>query len=328
MRLIRFAGAALFSFAMFGTSLSAQTPAKLEFEVATVKPMPPLQTISQEIQSGKRSPGSIGMSITDTRIDLGYISLQNLLMMAYKMKMHQIVGPEWLAAQRFEIHAKIPEGATKEQLPEMIQSLLAERFRLATHRETKELPSYELRVSKNGHKMKEALPIVPTPDNPAQNGEGSINSQKLPEIKQEKGGLSINAGAAGQARVSFQNGAMAFEFSRLTMQELSDILTMLVDQLVIDRTDLKGAYQVALEVPLTQMLGLAQKLAGIPLPPSMTGASSIAGAASDTGGPGASDPKGDAVFDAVRKLGLKLDSVKAPLEMLVIDHIEQTPTED
>lgn len=318
MRLIRLAGAAFFLlFATFGPSLSAQTPPKLEFEVATVKPTPPIQTIVEEIQSGKRNPGSLRSSINDTRVDIGCASLREMLTMAFGMQPHQIIGPDWLVLRNFEIHAKMPDGATKEQLPEMMQSLLAERFKLATHREIKELPVYELTVAKNGHKMKEAVHDATTlasPNDSAQNEGVTVDTQ-------EKDGASFSLGAAGQARMRFQDGAMAIEFSRFTMQQLSSLLTALAGRPVVDRTDLKGAYQLVLEMPMTQLLRQAQKLAGISLPPSVTGASLI-------GGLDAPDPAGEDIFDAVRKLGLKLDSAKAPIEMLAIDHIEQTPTED
>ena len=71
--------------------------------------------------------------------------------------------------QMYEIHAKLPEGSNKDQIPEMLQSLLAERFKLAFHKEARELPVYALIVGKNGLKMKEAIeePATPASSDPA-----------------------------------------------------------------------------------------------------------------------------------------------------------------
>src|SRR4029077_19782644 len=86
---------------------------------------------------------------------------------AYDVKTYQITGPDWLtalSAPRFDIVAKMPEGTNKDQVPEMLRTLLAERFKLTIHRENKEQSVYALVVAKGGHKMKEAepLPVAPT----------------------------------------------------------------------------------------------------------------------------------------------------------------------
>src|ERR1039458_3016198 len=78
-------------------------------------------------------------------------------MSAYAVKGYQINGPKWLDSERFDIVAKIPKGATKEQFQLMLQNLLAERFKLTLHHETKELPMYALVVGKGGHKLKESV---------------------------------------------------------------------------------------------------------------------------------------------------------------------------
>jgi len=65
-------------------------------------------------------------------------TLNGILIAAYGVKADQIAGPGWLGSQRYDIEAKVPPGATKAQLNMMLQNLLADRFRLALHRETKE----------------------------------------------------------------------------------------------------------------------------------------------------------------------------------------------
>jgi uncharacterized protein (TIGR03435 family) len=92
-------------------------------------------------------------------VDPGMIALNGdplkvVLMEAFNVKMDQIVGPSWLDADCFAINAKIPVGATKDQLPAMLQALLAERFKLAVHKESRARPGYALVVDKNGPKLK------------------------------------------------------------------------------------------------------------------------------------------------------------------------------
>src|ERR1035437_6542153 len=115
-------------------SVFAQTPAApLAFEVATIKVA---ETIGPaQIASGKIH---VGMKVDAARVDIGYLSLADLIAMAYKVKPFQITGPDWMSAQRFDILAKMPEGATKDDVPVMLQALLAERFKLTLHRENKE----------------------------------------------------------------------------------------------------------------------------------------------------------------------------------------------
>jgi uncharacterized protein (TIGR03435 family) len=346
MKIFRFLCAVTILFTVaLGSVLFAQTAAKPTFEVATIKPAPALMDLIAEIQSGKRNLGALGQNIDGARADFGYMPLNNMLMYAYTLKQYQIVGPDWLSSQAFEIHAKIPEGGTKEQVPEMMQSLLVERFKLVSHRENKEQPVYALIVSKDGHKLKEAVadPVPPSPaEDPAKtpaakdgSGKGEIASIKTPEgdvkIKQEGNGMVVSGGRNQQMRMNMgSNGTMSLEVAKVTMAEFSELLNQLVDRPVLDMTELKGSYQVALEIPMAELISMAQRIApkmGIPLPAGI-GNSGIAGAAPGAGGLAASDPSGNSIFQAVQKLGLKLDSRKLPVDTLVIDQIEKTPTED
>jgi uncharacterized protein (TIGR03435 family) len=338
--------------AVLCSSLFAQTPAptKLAFEVATVKPAPPLMTLVQDMQSGKRGIGSL-MNIDAARVDLGYVQLKGLLAMAYKLKTHQIVGPEWLDSQAFEIHAKFPEGATKEQLPEMMQTLLVERFKLVTHREDKEQSVYALIVSKDGHKMKEVVEDapVPAPAAPVEGADKTPIQMKSSEDGKElsvnmpqgqmtmktdgKGGTVISGGGIGQMKVNTDpTTGLSMEISKAKMSDLIELLSQFVDKPIVDMTGLKGSYEVKLQVPLEDLLSVVQKIApkiGLSLPPGLGNSGAIAGAAPGGAGLTASDPTGGSgFFKAIEKLGLKLDSRKMPVDSLVVDHIEKTPTED
>ena len=91
------------------------------------------------------------------QITYSNVSLKQVLTNAYGIKSYQISGPKWLDSERFDIVAKIAMGSTKEQFQMMLQNLLAERFKLAVHHETKELPIYALVVGKGGPKLKETV---------------------------------------------------------------------------------------------------------------------------------------------------------------------------
>ncbi len=321
-------------------ALFAQTQAKQAFEVATIKPLPPLMTLMQDFQSGKLDIAKLGTTIDGARVDIGATTLSELIMRAYNLKQHQIVGPDWMPSQLFEVHAKIPEGVSKEKVPEMLQSLLEERFKLAAHRENKEQPVYALLVSKDGHKLKESAsdpePEASAASPAAGSGDGKkeivLNSgENQVKIKQESGGMVISSGKSGQVRINITTNGLTYEFSKMPMPEFAALLSSFVDRPVVDRSELKGVYQISLEIPMAEMLSMAQKTApkmGITLPPGLGGSGDLVGAGPGASGPGASDPAGGGIFQAVQKLGLKLDSRKEPFETLIIDSIEKTPTED
>src|SRR5215470_1715089 len=127
------------------SAIFAQNAPPKEFEVASIRLSPP---ISQRV--------NLGIQVDGSQVHCTYFSLKDLLTMAYRMKDYQVLGPPWLAVDRFDVAAKLPEGAAREQVPEMMQSLLAERFKVKLHRESKEFPVYGLVVAKGGLKMKES----------------------------------------------------------------------------------------------------------------------------------------------------------------------------
>src|SRR3954447_17771297 len=103
----------------------AQTPAAAPaFDVASIKPSEPITPAM--IAAGKLHAG---MKIDSSRVDIGNFPLMQLICKAYDVKPYQVQGPPWLMSrQRFDIVANIPAGATKEQVPQMLQTLLADRF--------------------------------------------------------------------------------------------------------------------------------------------------------------------------------------------------------
>jgi uncharacterized protein (TIGR03435 family) len=86
------------------------------------------------------------------------MTLRDYLGIAYRTKISNIAGPDWIASDRFDISATIPEGNKPAQIPEMFQALLAERFHLKIHREKRDFPVYALIIGKGELKLKEVPP--------------------------------------------------------------------------------------------------------------------------------------------------------------------------
>jgi uncharacterized protein (TIGR03435 family) len=316
--------------------LTAQgTQAQFSFDVASIKPAPPFSL--DKMLSGQLHVGSIKGS----EADFQFVSLQDVLTYAYRVKTYQIAGPTWIRDGRWDIKAKLPDGAPSDRVPEMMVSLLVERFKLVVHHETRENPAFELVIDKGGPKFKEAL----REDDPAvakTSGEASSSTFSLGGFPGGAGKMNfgndgrgvITGGPNGTTRVS-QNpsGGMRLEMSRITMSSLANMLTAFVDRPVIDGTGLKGTYQVALDLPFESMLSVIQNLGGnSPFQggfPSFPGGVFAGGAPAGGGAvPGpASDPTAS-MLQSIQQLGLKLQPRKASVEMIVIDHLEKTPSEN
>jgi uncharacterized protein (TIGR03435 family) len=138
--------ALLSGIAFTGQSKGEQTSVPLpEFEVASVKPSnPDIFDVSDHVPDLNVEPGRV--------LNIANITLKDILMLAHKAGAAQISGPSWIL-NRFDIVAKIPVGAAKEQIPLMLQALLADRFKLTLHREQKDIPVYALTVSSRGQKL-------------------------------------------------------------------------------------------------------------------------------------------------------------------------------
>jgi uncharacterized protein (TIGR03435 family) len=297
--------------------LYGQAAAPLSFEVASIKPAAPISPAM--ITSGKLH---VGMSIDAARVDIGFLSLAELIPIAFAVKPYQVSGPDWMKTQRFDILAKIPEGATKEQVPEMLQALLEERFKLKVHRENREQAVYGLVVAKGGPKLKEPPAETEAPDTGGAPGEITFgNGTNQVRINGGRGGTTIVSSQTGTTKVSQgPDGQMRLEMSKVTMTAFAEMLTRLVDRPVVDMTEVKGSYQIALDVSMDALFNVA-RTAGVGIP--------RLGARGEPGSPAvASDPSSGSVFESVQQLGLKLEPRKAPVEFVVVDQVEKMPTEN
>jgi uncharacterized protein (TIGR03435 family) len=322
----------------FGQPAAAPSSAPLSFEVASIKPSGPLDPAA--IMSGK---AHVGITVDKARVDVGSANLMGLICWAYKVKPYQVSGnPEWLNlgmnADRFDIVAKMPDGATEAQAQEMMQTLLSERFQLRLHHEKKDVPVFALVVGKAGPKFQEAAPDPPAAPSAADpGGPGDSASVKPPTakgevafgsgdnrvtMKQTGGGMAISSKETGPIRMTpGENGGFRMEADKMTMEMLANMLSQYVGRPVVDLTELKGKYKVSLELSMDTLLAAARAMGmntGMPSPAANAARPAEA----------ASDPSGGSIFDSVQRLGLKLDSRKLPYDTLVIDHVEKTPTEN
>lgn len=210
----------------------AQPP--LAFEVTTVKPSAPVDAAA--LTSGK---AHVGTKIDASRVEIGTASLFRLICTAYRLKPYQVAGPEWLKTTAFDIQAKIPAGGTAEQVPDMLRTLLEERFGLKIHRENREQSVYALVVAKGGPKMEVSQPETATAPPAAAAPKQEIPVPTLQgdmKLTRAVDGLSIEMPGGeipGKLRVSMSPGQppkMHLAISNTTMKSLADMLSAGVDR--------------------------------------------------------------------------------------------------
>jgi len=272
-----------------------------------------------------------GAHIDGLRAEYTQMPLKDLVANAYEVKPYQVSGPDFINGQRFDIAAKMPEGSTKEDGPKMLRALLVERFKLEAQTKIEDHPVYALIVAKGGSKLKESAekPVPIDPNAELKPGEMKIDGPMgLMIVKQNPDGSSTaNLGEQGRfvQRMNGQSMMMHLEGSSVTMKGFAEMLTQFTmmggnaanGRQVIDMTDLKGYYEITLDVSIQEMMRSAGGQGG-----PGGGSAGAAGEASDPGGVGLS------LFDSVQKMGLKLDPRKAPVEQVIVTHAEKMPTDN
>jgi uncharacterized protein (TIGR03435 family) len=264
---------------------AASGPQKLEFEVASVKPVDPGVTCCAP------QVDSVRFAYTATLHDLIGQAYRAFFPCPTKADSGDCAfpgAPAWIFKARFAIEAKLPEGVPAysrsefmggraPQVNQMLQALLEDRFKLKVHWEARTIPIYTLTVGKHGPKLKSLADPAP---GRASSGPGGGMTKRLPN---------------GNA-LSILNAVDS------SMQSFADSLGEFMDRPVVDRTGLKGNFEFKVEWESE------------PDTPS-------------NGGPGLIGRMmhaGPAMFTAIEEqLGLKLEATKGPVEVLVIDHVEQ-----
>jgi uncharacterized protein (TIGR03435 family) len=237
-----------------------------------------------EVASIKRN--SSGSQDTNFRANGGRFNAENwsvriLLRWSYRVQDFEIAeGPNRIDADRYDIEAKAGINASLQEMRSMVQGLLQDRFKLALHHDTRELPVYVLTVAKDGPKLKAGDCIT-------------LDPNTLPPPGQRQ---SAYCGFSSSGNNNIQG-------TSIPMTILADYLGLVLKRKVIDKTGFAGNFDVSLRWAPDQVS------TGNPAVPS-----------TDNGGP--------SIFTATQEqLGLRLDSAKGPVEVLVIDHLER-PSEN
>ena len=244
------------------------------------------------------------MRIDGAQIHVSGFTFREYIARAYGVRMSQVLGPDWLATERFDLDAKLPEGAKVDQIPLMMQTLLNDRFAVKQHREQKDMPTYALTVGKPPLKLKESRDASPdaTPD-------------ALVNVTVAVGAAGVSVDLGHGASYTFNvNGK--FEGKRMTAAMIASTLERFADRPVVDMTGLTGTYDVSFETTPEdyQALGLQAAInAGVRLPPQTLNLL---------------DRGGNPLPVALEQLGLKLDARRTPVEVLVVDDARRVPLEN
>src|SRR5262245_22730226 len=235
-------------------SLTASVSAQFgSFEIASVKPSDPDPT------------GPIGVVVPALgRLTATNATLRRLVYAAYQLQPFQVVGgPAWQNTNRFDINAKATDGsATTDQILELLKTLLADRFKLKVHTETREIPIYALAVTRNdgktGAKLKPSAAACPDVE---------VQQQQRFETL-ARGGPSALQPKPGETRPCSitllpstpSPGLIAIQATGQTMRSLSVALTQLMGRLVVDKTGLTGVYDFNLTIDLQTLTRLSADL--------------------------------------------------------------------
>jgi uncharacterized protein (TIGR03435 family) len=276
------------------------------FEVASIKPAAP-QEMGRMMVGMRGGPGTPD----PTQATFTNVSLTMLVQIANDVRDFQVTAAAWMDTTRFDIVAKVPAGATREDFRAMLRNLLAERFKLASHKETKEASIYALIVGKNGSKLKESSKEAPPSDGGDTSGGGRI---AMGPPQRDKDGFPMLRGGRGNMMLMGPNGRLQMVGGHATMAQLAGNLSGQLGRPVIDMTGLTGEYDYRVEFTREGLVGPR----GMPAPP-----------------PGMMPPaaeggeSGPSIFTALQEqLGLKLESRKGPVDLIVVDSAEKTPTEN
>lgn len=282
-------------------TVRAQVAQARVFEVASVRLTPPQTPPSRRV--------------TDTRVDIVNMSLRALLVRVFQIDQPSLlVTPNWLNDVWVDIHATIPAGSTRAHVPEMMKALLIARFGMRVHTERRPTDVYELVVASGGVRM-EQVPAIdevdkvfpadasrkpPALDHTIEGIEGRTRG-----IITDRGTITITEQSMYE-RIRTDRGTEEIDATRITMGQLAAILSFTVDRPVVDGTRLTGLYKLRIE-----------------LPPATVPIASVLVPVTPTNEPNVVSP-----FNAVEKLGLKLERRRLPVDTIVLDHMERTPTDN
>jgi uncharacterized protein (TIGR03435 family) len=305
--------------------LSQTSPSrKLSFDVVSIKPSSP------------QAARLIGGGARGDRFTMVSSTLRMLLQRAYQPQSTsaaaaiQIAGePSWIDSDRYDIQAtaNCSGGAlSQEQIQLMVQSMLEDRFQLKAHRETREGQVYNLVVAKNPPKMKlsdDQTPIprrVSTPIQPCSPAPEPPANPAPPPLAGQRGNLfdPNNPAPRGFLGMSFSQSGIVLRGSAISVSNMLNMVQIYVGRTIVDKTGLTGLFDFSLRFSTEGLVNPDGRPMGAPPP---------APAAGTTPGVDAAADPVPSLFTAIQELGLKLETAKAPVEVLVIDSV-QKPTEN
>jgi uncharacterized protein (TIGR03435 family) len=237
----------------------------------------------------------VGMNVDAGMVRYSNVSLGQLIRTAFRMKEFQVDGPDWIGAARFDIVAKLPARSSQNHIPEMLQSLLVDRFKLAIHRGTREHTVYALEGGKDGPKLKPAKVSDGTLPDTGPDGNGSPH-----------GAMSMQMGPEG----------VHLKASSATLSSVAEMISQFTDRPVLDMTGISGQYDFDLTFFPETIRGLPPG----PPAPILPGGNEPA--------PSDSIVRRASIRESVERYGLRLELRKAPLETIIVDHVEKVPTEN
>ena len=289
---------------LLGTALGAQTPAAPTFEVASVKPSNPNPDPSNPLSMIPLILPQPGGRLTTTNTPL-----RMLIMAAYELQQEAQLagGPPELLAAKYDITARVADTAAiaMKELPQLLRSLLADRFKLNTHTETRELPLYELVLARSDGRL--GPDLRPSKSDCSKSDE--IVSQQGGALA--KGDLSGAVGKPGPCLITTDPSGgplnLMLRGDGQEMKQLADVLTVFTGRTVRDKTGLTGRYDFDMKLDLQMVLALAQKM-GANIPAAASNIPQSDGSSLTT--------------SLSEHLGLKLESTRDGVTVVVIDSVE------
>lgn len=280
--------------AALSVALSAQTPA------------PPLPQFEASIKRAGDTTGFMGIRMDPQARTVSGMPLRQLIVQAYGVQPNQVIGgPDWLATDRWDIQLRADAPVTPQQMNQLMQTMMAERFKLVVRRETRELPIFELRLARTDGTPGPTLKPAAIDCGP----QGRGRPGGPPPAAGAPGGGPGPGAPLGGCRVMIAPGRI--EASGQPLTALTNFLSNQLGRNVVDRTGLTGGFDYTLEwlpdsgrggAPFTPPPGAP------PLPPINPDAPSLPTALQE-------------------QLGLKVESTKGPVEVLVIESVQQ-PTDN
>ena len=262
--------------------LEAQAPAALAFDVASIK-------LNKTGDRASRAVVQPGGRFVNTNV-----TLLQLIQTSYRMATAQIIGgPDWIKTEHYDIVAKGPDGATPAQRDAMFQNLVAERFGVTFHHETRELPAANLVMARKDGKLGPRLL-------PATEADSDCSVRARPDYS-KPGFTALPPCNAGFS--TLPNGNGQFDARGITMERLAtELLGFHIAPFIFDKTNLEGVFNID----------------RVEYRPSNLSAGPSANASVDA----------PTILTALQdQLGLKVEMIKGPADVIVIDHAEH-PTEN